>query len=40
LGLPITRRIIQEHRGQVTVESELNAGTTFTILLPFMIRRP
>jgi len=40
LGLPITRRIIEEHRGRVKVESELNAGTTFSILLPFLLKRP
>jgi signal transduction histidine kinase len=34
LGLPITRRIVQEHRGVITVASELNNGTTFTLLLP------
>ena len=34
LGLTITRRIIKEHSGNITVESELNRGTTFTILLP------
>ena len=34
LGLAIVRRVIQEHAGTVTVESELNKGTTFNILLP------
>ena len=34
LGLAIVRRVIQEHGGSVNVESELNKGTTFTILLP------
>jgi len=34
LGLPITRRIIQEHRGTISVESELGKGTTFTIHFP------
>ncbi len=34
LGLSITRRIIQEHRGTITVESIANEGATFTILLP------
>jgi len=34
LGLPITRRIVQEHNGLITVESEPNKGTTFSILLP------
>jgi two-component system nitrogen regulation sensor histidine kinase GlnL len=34
LGLLITRRIIQEHRGVITVESEPGKGTTFRIILP------
>jgi two-component system, NtrC family, sensor histidine kinase HydH len=34
LGLAITRRIIQEHRGEITVESQPGQGTAFQILLP------
>ena len=34
LGLPITRRIIYEHGGSISVESRPNKGATFTILLP------
>jgi len=34
LGLPITRRIVEEHSGDITVQSEPNKGTTFSILLP------
>ncbi|MCX6896531.1 MAG: ATP-binding protein [Verrucomicrobia bacterium] len=34
LGLPITRRIIEEHRGSISVASEPNQGATFTVLLP------
>jgi signal transduction histidine kinase len=34
LGLPITRRIIYEHGGSISVESQPNKGATFTILLP------
>jgi nitrogen-specific signal transduction histidine kinase len=34
LGLLITRRIIQEHRGAITVQSQPDRGTTFQILLP------
>jgi signal transduction histidine kinase len=34
LGLPITRRIVHEHHGHITVQSEPNKGTTFSILLP------
>jgi len=34
LGLPITHRIIQEHRGSIRVDSQPNKGATFSILLP------
>ncbi|MGO8927768.1 MAG: two-component system sensor histidine kinase NtrB [Limisphaerales bacterium] len=34
LGLPITRRIILEHRGDISVESRPGQGATFQILLP------
>ncbi len=34
LGLPITKRIIEEHRGDITVESEPDKGTTFHVRLP------
>jgi nitrogen-specific signal transduction histidine kinase len=34
LGLPITHRIIQEHRGTIRVDSQPNKGATFSILLP------
>jgi signal transduction histidine kinase len=33
LGLPLTKKIIEEHGGQIDVESELNRGTTFTVTL-------
>jgi len=34
LGLPITRRIVQEHRGVIRVDSRPGEGATFHILLP------
>jgi two-component system, NtrC family, sensor histidine kinase HydH len=34
LGLLITRRIIQEHHGAITVQSEPDKGTAFQIFLP------
>jgi signal transduction histidine kinase len=34
LGLAVTRRIIEEHKGSIQVESHAGQGTTFTVLLP------
>jgi signal transduction histidine kinase len=34
LGLPTTRRIIREHGGTISVDSELGKGSQFTISLP------
>lgn len=34
LGLSISYGIIQDHSGDIEVESELNKGTTFTVTLP------
>ena len=34
LGLAIASRIIQEHRGRIKVESEVNKGTIFRVTLP------
>jgi signal transduction histidine kinase len=38
LGLAITRRIIQNHNGAIAVQSELQRGATFTILLPLLAK--
>lgn len=35
LGLAITRQIIEQHHGQIKVESEPGVGTTVTVRLPF-----
>jgi signal transduction histidine kinase len=34
LGLPICRRIIQEHRGVLDIQSKVGKGTTVRIALP------
>lgn len=34
LGLPIVKEIIKRHNGDISVESELNKGTVFTLRLP------
>jgi signal transduction histidine kinase len=34
LGLAITKRIVEFHAGQIRVESELEKGTKFTLVLP------
>ena len=36
LGLAITRRIIDQHKGRIWVDSELGLGATFHILLPLL----
>ena len=40
LGLAIVRSIVEMHGGTVGVESRLNSGSTFTVLLPRDPRRP
>jgi signal transduction histidine kinase len=34
LGLPLTRKLIEDHGGSITVTSEIGVGTTFIITLP------
>jgi signal transduction histidine kinase len=37
LGLAITKRLIQAHRGKVWVDSEMGRGSSFSFLLPLQI---
>jgi len=34
LGLPIAKKIIEDHSGKITVESKENIGSEFSIFLP------
>ena len=34
IGLTITKSLVEAHKGKIVVESELNKGTTFKIILP------
>jgi signal transduction histidine kinase len=34
LGLSVTYKVIEEHKGHVQVDSKVGAGTTFTVTLP------
>jgi signal transduction histidine kinase/tetratricopeptide (TPR) repeat protein len=36
LGLVITREIVRQHGGEIRIESQVNRGTTFTLVLPGM----
>jgi PAS domain S-box-containing protein len=40
LGLPICRRIVQEHRGTLLISSEVGRGTTVSISLPASDAKP
>jgi len=34
LGLPIAKKIVESHQGSLEVDSVINEGSTFTVLLP------
>jgi signal transduction histidine kinase len=40
LGLALTRKIVEEHGGDITFETEMGVGTTFYIRLPKRLERP
>lgn len=35
LGLAISSQLVQKHGGKITLDSRLDAGSTFTVILPF-----
>ncbi len=37
LGMPIVKRIVQQMGGEITVDSTLGEGSTFTVILPFKL---
>ena len=34
LGLPLTKKLIEDHSGEIKVSSEVGSGTIFTVSLP------
>ena len=39
LGLAITKRLVQAHRGKVWVDSEMGRGSTFSFILPIYVEQ-
>ena len=40
LGLMVTRKLIEEHRGTIDVRSRVGEGTVFTVRLPYSVEAP
>jgi len=39
LGLSIVKDIVNMHKGAISVESEINSGSKFTVALPKNLRK-
>jgi len=39
MGMSISYKVIQNHQGTITIDSELNKGTTFKIRLPIKMTK-
>lgn len=39
LGLAIVKRVVEEHEGEIKVESRLGEGTTFIMLFPTELKK-
>jgi len=40
LGLSVTYGIIENHKGRITVKSQVGKGTTFSVFLPYQVESP
>ncbi|WP_048648220.1 ATP-binding protein [Nitratireductor soli] len=40
LGMPLVKRILEQHGGDVLIESQAGVGTTITLVLPCAVARP
>ncbi len=38
LGLPLVKHIVEAHGGQISIESEVGKGSTFSVMLPHAIK--
>ena len=36
MGLAIVKRIVEQHKGHMDVQTQVGVGTTFTIALPYV----
>jgi signal transduction histidine kinase len=34
LGLPVVKKCVERHQGEISMKSEVGVGTTFTVMIP------